>query len=439
MSRSSRALAGVDTSVSAVVLKMVLDNYAHGRLGVIRSLGRLGVPVYSLQESRRTPAALSRHSREDLAWAITSSPSPRALPELLELGARIGDRPVLFATDDVGALFVAQHARALRVVFRFPDQPDGLAARLSDKFELCRLCEEHRIPTGRVLVPRGRDDLARCVAELGLPLIIKSRDPLLMRLRPEAASVVKADELTDVFDIYDRMEDPDQPNLLLQEYIPGTTDHSWMFNGYFDAQSDCPAAFTGQKVRQFPRGTGATTLGVTRENPVITEMTTTLMKALGFRGLVDMNYRFDERDGQYKLLDVNARLGSTFRLFVDENGLDIVRVAYLDLTGQPIPVSAIPAGRRWLVEPFDVWAYREYHRREGLTVSQWLRSEIRVDERAWFAWDDPLPFLAMAALFVAQPAYRRAVATNRFGPAVRGIVRRFWARPGSTDRRDPPG
>jgi hypothetical protein len=60
------------------------------------------------------------------------------------------------------------------------------------------------------------------------------------------------------------------------------------------------------QVRQFPRGTGARTLGVSRENRVVTEMTKTLMKGLGYRGVVDMNYRFDERDGQYKLLDVNA-------------------------------------------------------------------------------------------------------------------------------------
>jgi D-aspartate ligase len=410
---------------------MVLDDYAHGRLGVIRSLGRLGVPVYSLQQSRRTPAEFSRHSRENLAWAITNPPSPRALPELLELGARIGDRPVLFATDDVAALFVAGHADALRAVFRFPDQPEGLAELLSDKFELHRLCEEHGIPTPRVLVPRGRDDVARCVADLGLPVIIKSRDPVLMRQRPEAASVARAEDLTDVLDIYDRTEDPDQPNLMLQEYIPGTTDHSWMFNGYFDTQSECRAAFTGQKVRQFPRGTGAATLGVSRENHVVTEMTKTLMKSLGYRGLVDMNYRLDERDGQYKLLDVNARLGSTFRLFVDEGGLDIVRVAYLDLTDQPIPVSVMRTDRRWLVEPFDVWAYRDYHRHEGLTFSQWMRSVVGVDERAWFAWDDPRPFLAMAALFAAQSVYRRAVATRRAGPVVRRVVRRIRKPPTS--------
>lgn len=437
MSRSRRE--GIDASVPAVVVKMVLDNFAHGRLGVIRTLGRLGVPVYSLQESRRSPAALSRFSREDLTWAITNPPSPQALPELLELGARIGDRPVLFTTDDVAALFVARHADALQTVFRFPDQPHGLAERLSDKLELYRLCREYGIPTPMSLVPAGRDDLARCVAELGLPLIVKSRDPLLLRQRPEAISVTRADELAEVVDLYDRTEDPDEPNLMLQEYIPGTTDHSWMFNGYFDDQSEARVAFTGQKVRQFPWGTGATTLGVTRENPVVTEMTKTLMKGLGYRGLVDMNYRFDARDGQYKLLDVNVRLGSTFRLFVDKDGLDIVRAAYLDLTGQPVPVSAMRTERRWLVEPFDVWAYRAYHRREGLTFSRWLRSVARIDERAWFAWDDPLPFVAMAGLFAAQPAYRRAVTSNRVGPWVRRVTRRLWARPPAPRGNDAAG
>ena len=35
------------------------------------------------------------------------------------------------------------------------------------------------------------------------------------------------------------MEDPDQTNLMLQEYIPGGDDSVWMFNGYSDANSEC--------------------------------------------------------------------------------------------------------------------------------------------------------------------------------------------------------
>jgi D-aspartate ligase len=224
------------------------------------------------------------------------------------------------------------------------------------------------------------------------------------------------------------MEDTSEPNLMLQEYIPGTPDHSWMFNGYFDAHSECRVAFTGQKIRQFPRNTGATTLGVSRQNDEVVETTKTLMKQLGYRGLVDMNYRFDQRDGQYKLLDVNSRLGSTFRLFVTGDGLDAVRAAYLDLTDQAIPDSSMQNDRRWWVEPFDVWAYRDYHRRDGLTRSQWLRSVAGVEERAWFAWDDLKPFMAMTALFLAQPVYRRAVRSKRGGALVRRLARRTWAR-----------
>lgn len=411
-----------------VVLKMVLDDYAHGRLGVIRSLGRLGVPVYALHESRRTPAAFSRFSREDLVWPIADTPPATALPELLELGERIGSRPVLLPTDDVGALFVARHADALRPVFRFPDQPAGLSEQVAHKFELFRLCQQHGIPTAQARIPDGRADLGSCVEELGLPVIVKSMDPALIRRRSGAKSVALAVGLADVVDLYDRMEDVAEPNLMLQEYIPGTPGHSWMFNGYFDANSECRVAFTGQKIRQFPRDTGATTLGVSRQNDEIVETTKTLMKQLGYRGLADMNYRFDERDGLFKLLDVNPRLGSTFRLFVDGDGLDAVRAAYLDLTDQAIPDSSMKQDRRWWVEPFDVWAYRDYHRHEGLTRSRWLRSIANVDERAWFAWDDPKPFLAMAALFLTQPIYQRAIRSKRAGATARRLARGTWAR-----------
>src|SRR6184192_4272155 len=40
----------VDTSTPAVVLKLDPNPFHHGGLGVIRSLGRLGVPVYAVSE-----------------------------------------------------------------------------------------------------------------------------------------------------------------------------------------------------------------------------------------------------------------------------------------------------------------------------------------------------------------------------------------------------
>ena len=194
---------------------------------------------------------------------------------------------------------------------------------------------------------------------------------------------------------FDRMGAPGQPNTMLQEYVPGGADSVWMFNGYFDGRSECLVGFCGQKLRQYPPYTGITSLGICRPNEVVAETTKAFMKEVGYRGILDIGYRFDARDGQYKLLDVNPRLGTTFRLFVDGNGLDVVRALYLDLTGQPVPAPAHPDGRKWMIENYDLVSSRRYLRDGALTLRSWLRSLRGLRELAWFARDDPRPFLSM--------------------------------------------
>ena len=68
------------------------------------------------------------------------------------------------------------------------------------------------------------------------------------------------------------------------------------------------------------------------------------MKAIGYQGILDIGYRYDRRDGQYKVLDVNPRIGCTFRLFAATNGMDVARALYLDMTGQ---TGASRPGCRW--------------------------------------------------------------------------------------------
>jgi len=97
----------------------------------------------------------------------------------------------------------------------------------------------------------------------------------------------------------------------------------------------------------------------------------------------------------FKLLDVNPRIGGTFRLFVGGDGVDVLRTLYLDLTGQEVLASTPPDGRRWVVEPHDLASSIAYYRRGDIALSAWARSFRGVREAAWFAADDPLPFLAL--------------------------------------------
>jgi predicted ATP-grasp superfamily ATP-dependent carboligase len=165
-----------------------------------------------------------------------------------------------------------------------------------------------------------------------------------------------------------------------------------MFNGYFDRNSDCVVGFTGKKIRQHPVYTGATSLGILLENPQVQESTRRLMKAVGYTGILDIGYRYDARDGMYKVLDINPRIGGTFRLFVADNGLDVVRAMYLDMTGQPVPESAARYGRKWMTEMADLKSCLNYWRDGKLTFAQWLRSFQGIEEFAFFAGDDLKPF-----------------------------------------------
>jgi ubiquinone/menaquinone biosynthesis C-methylase UbiE len=192
-----------------------------------------------------------------------------------------------------------------------------------------------------------------------------------------------------------------------------------MWNGYFDEASDCRFGITGRKLRQTPPYTGMTSLGECADNPEVDAITRRFAKAIGYRGILDIGFRFDARDGSYKVLDVNPRLGATFRLFVGADGLDVVRALYLDLTGQPVPPSEPHPGRRWLVEDLDLLSSLRYHRDGVLAARAWLRSFRGLEEGAWFAVDDLLPALAVGGGSVAR-AGRKLVRSIGLAPARAG-------------------
>jgi predicted ATP-grasp superfamily ATP-dependent carboligase len=184
-----------------------------------------------------------------------------------------------------------------------------------------------------------------------------------------------------------------------------------MFNGYFDRQSECAFGVTGRKLRQFPVHTGATSLGICEENRTVRELTCRFMRAIGYRGILDIGFRYDARDGGYKLLDPNPRIGQTFRLFVAKEGWDVARLLHADLSGQKLPRATPNEGRRWVVEDWDLESCLDYRREGNLPLAEWVSSYVGVEEGAWFAWDDPRPIGLVCRRLLA-----RARRSSTWGP-----------------------
>jgi predicted ATP-grasp superfamily ATP-dependent carboligase len=382
----------------ALILKTGRYPVHHGGLGIVRSLGRLGIPVYTIAEDHLTPAGTSRYLTGSFVWNAGDLPRPQMLEALAGIGRKLNRPTILIPTDDLGAILIAEESATLRQWFVFPDILPGTPRNLANKGMLYTLCRQMGVPCPNTLVPTSLADANEFAETVRFPVVVKAAaawlDPTLR------VSIVPTQR--ELVDVWHRAEISRAKNLLIQEYIPHGED--WFFHGYCNGASECLAGFTGMKVRSFPPQTGITTLGKSVTNDVLLDQAETLLKAISYAGITDIDYRFDKRDQKYKLLDFNPRIGAQFRVFVDENSVDVVRALYRDLTGQTIRRSRQVAGRVFVVEPHDLRACVSYIWRGDLSVYAWLRSFSGRKEFAWFSWDDPLPFLMACARLAIQGA-----------------------------------
>jgi len=378
----------VSDPTPAVVLKFDPNVMHHGGLGVIRSLGRMGAPVYGVHEGPWAPAASSRYLQGRFFWQPNPEEAERVTAGLRRLSERIGRPAVLVPTDDAGSIFLAEHGEGLRERFLFPDPPRDLPRRVAGKYSLYELCREYGVPSPLAHVPDTLSAARGFAAEARFPLIAKLTTPWAGGGLRSTSILADAAELDTAYETSARAG----VELMLQEFIPGGPGQDWFFHGYCDGSSTCRPAFTGVKDRSYPAHAGLTCMGRSVPNARLAAEITGLLRRLGYQGILDLDLRYDPRDDQYKLLDFNPRIGAQFRIFRDVAGTDVATACYLDLTGRAVPESEQVNDRGFVVENYDPIAALSYWRRGELKLRPWLASVRGADETAWFARDDLVPF-----------------------------------------------
>jgi predicted ATP-grasp superfamily ATP-dependent carboligase len=403
----------------------------HGTVGAIRSLGRLGVPVYAITEDRFTPAAVSRYLHGRIDWSTTGSEPTGELAERMasiaaSLHRRTGRRAVAIATDDEAAVLLAEYAGPLGEHLRLTGVPPALPRALAGKQSLHELCVRHGVHSPRSELVRSGGQLAAAAAALDFPLVLKNDAPYGRLAAPAVSATTRVDDPEALFRLAAEWGGAAaHPSVLLQEYLPGEQAEDWIAHVYCPAPGAPgssggaaePVVFTGVKVRSWPPTAGVTAHAYSAANPELAALTRRFCRAVGFRGIADLDWRLDLRDGRYKLLDFNPRLGAQFRLFESVDGVDLVRAQHLDLTGRPIPPGPSAEGRRFTVEILDLparlaarggWVAASVPRGRAVAPSEAGRAPVLSGRRelAWAALDDPRPALAAAARAVG-PALRR--------------------------------
>jgi D-aspartate ligase len=413
-------MVGIDLDPSVPVLLFQVGRYAlvYGTLGAIRSLGRAGVSVYASVPDGMTPHRFSRYLAGEFRVRIDAGGDPATIVhQLLDYGPKLGRPSILIPTDDEAAVLVGDHLAELSAFFVLPQVPRHLPARLASKRGLFELCTQHGIPTPDTMFGRSRSDVHRLAQEVRYPVIVKNSEPWRRLTAPAVSSTVVVESRAELLEMVERW--PTDPQVIMQEYIPNRVCESWVAHVYCGSWGDDPISFTGRKLRSWPPNFGVTTAATALPNEELRAIAAQFCGAIGYKGIADMDWCLDHRDGKYKLVDFNPRLGANFRLFVTDAATDVVRALHLDLTGRAVPRSPQRNGRRFRVESFD-WASRLSTAR-GTTPEPPASGEI---ESAWYASDDLLPFPVMILRFgllivnrIVRRTLAQARAAMRFGRA----------------------
>ncbi|MFB7087352.1 ATP-grasp domain-containing protein [Streptomyces sp. NPDC056296] len=420
-----------DTRVPAVLLRTDRNPFHHGTLGAVRSLGRAGVDVHVVADCAQSPVRASRYVSR-----LHTPPPPGASPAdiavvLRRVAARIARPAVLIPMDDACAVAVGRMRAELAPAYLLPDLPGALPERVADKAELAGVCASLGVPHPETLVPDGPAEAARAAWRLGLPVVAKWSRPWLVPPGGGLRSTVLVRSAREAGELYRRAEEAGS-RLLLQAFLPPGPDRDWFFHGYADRSGAVRAGGPGRKTRARPRGAGLTAVGRWTPNPQVQALAERITGELGYRGILDLDFRRCGTTGRYHLLDFNPRPGAQFRLFTDTAGLDVVRALHLDLTHRTLPDGEPQPGRAFVVENYAPLSA--------------LRPAPGGRELAWHAPDDRAPGRALWTLWGRHVTarlldrLRRKNTRPRTGtPARAHVVRQATApSPDRSDRSDRP-
>lgn len=364
-------------------------------LGAVRSLALGGVPTTVLMMDAWEPVRASRYADKIL---VPQSQDRDAA--LLSVLATIEDEqpPVLMATSDHLTYFVSKYREQLAPRFRLCIPPDAAIKTVLDKSRDTRLLEGTSIPLPATVqeLPASPAELIRL---LGVPLIIKPRTFIDKENLGWRNVIIQS--LADAEAFY-RDNSARFANVIAQELIPGPDDALWEAICLFTGAGELARVFTFRKLSTMPAHYGATARGRSERNAALIDLAAQIGKRFNYSGFGDIDVKYDARDGQFKYLELNPRLGLC-HYFGTRCGVNLTLDAYRLSCGEDLADSYQQVEGRTFLAIFEETGARLQNGDSPLAIARGVMAALlRGPVGPYFAPDDVLP----GPFAMARIAYR---------------------------------
>lgn len=387
--RRHRDLVGMQVPPQGKVGAVVVGG-DHPGLGVARSLGRRGIPVF-IVDDQYCVSAFSRYVTKVIRVANILD-ERKTVEVLLEIGRRYNLRDwILFPTRDESVAAFSRYRTELGEFYRVTTGAWEGIKWAWDKKKTYELAERLHIPCPKTFNPRSKDELPALFPRLPLAIKPAVKENFFYATGAKAWRANTPQQLVALYDKASQQIKPEE--ILVQEIVPGNGNEQYSYCAYLRDGIPC-CVLTARRARQHPREFGrAATYVETVDVPEIEELSERFLKAIGYSGIVEIEFKRDPRDGTYKLLDVNARTWG-FHSIGSAAGVDFPYLVYADHMDLPISQARATPGVGWLRVVSDVPTAVSDILHGSLSLKSYVASLRATRIESVFAWRDPMPSVA---------------------------------------------
>lgn len=304
---------------------LVTDDGYKATLGIVRSLGRKGIRVSVLSDS---PIRLASHSRYCSGRHVVPPASdPSYCVSILKLVQSL-QFDLVMPVGYVSSLALAKYRRALEAYTRLEIADYALLHDAADKIWTGKLAGEIGVPVPPAVLPTSFGEIVEQSRTFRYPVVIKMprETPCSLVLYAHTRA-----QLLDMYRVICEHASSDGAALpMVQEFISG---FGCGFFALYD-RGHCKRIFMHKRIRETPPSGGASCCASSFYDERLKEYGLRLLDRLNWHGVAMAEFRYDERDGQYKLLEINPKFWGS---------LDLAVAAGVDF---PYALCQMAAGKR---------------------------------------------------------------------------------------------
>lgn len=391
---------------------VVIGGYVNG-LGLVRSLGEMGVPVAVLTTEPFDIAHRSRYARQSPSLDFSARPAANIVQFLLDQ-ARRWRGWALFPTNDDAVEMLAENHQILSSSYQVVSPTPGTVGFFLDKQQMTEVAASLGVRVPRVYgqAKEGWSD----PEDLRYPVVVKPTSGHHFS-RHFGCKMMVARNAGELEGALSRVLEA-QFSAQVMDLVPGRDDQIYSHSTYLNEKSEPLGSVTVRKLRQSPPGFGVARVAeIVKCNAELEEATIEILRRVEHRGPATAEFKYDHRDGTFCFLEVNGRPVIYNRL-LSAGGLDVARLAWEERIARGTPRAESNSWRGvWINLHADLLHSLTSRRYEEWKWREYLAPYCRPKVFAVWSAGDPRPFLSQWSTTARE--FGGAILRGRVGESIR--------------------